>query len=608
MSAIVGYVGKEQVSPILFEGLTGLEYRGYDSAGIAVFDGKNIIVEKTSGKLSVLKDRLGSSLPKGNIGIGHLRLATHGGVTDVNSQPHVSSDGKFAVVHNGIIENYLELKEALIEKGYKFVSETDTEVVVQLLADNYNGDLVAAVRKVFAMIEGSYSLVFMSTEEPDKLVGVRRGNSLIVGLGKDANYISSDISAVIPYTRETYILADNELAIVKQDGVQIQDRDGKVVAKEVYHVNWDVEAAEKDGYDHFMIKEIHDQAKVVSDNMLGRINKNGEVDFQELKWDKNTVNGIKKIFIVACGTAWHAGLLGKYYIEQLAHIPVETDLASEFRYRKPLVDKDTLVIFVSQSGETSDTLEALKEAKKLGAQTLSITNVVDCSMAHESDYSIYTYAGREIAIASTKVYTAQVMILLMFAMYVGRINGVLSEAKSKQLVADLQKLPEQVQSVLDNIAPITAFVKTSSKHEDVFFIGRYLDYAVALEGALKLKETSYIHAGAYASGEFKHGTLALLEEGLPIVALAVQPDVYEKTVNNIQELKARGAVVFAVAEEGNNSIEKSVDYTVYIPKTDDFIAPILTVIPLQLLAYNTSLARGCDVDTPRNLVKSVTVE
>jgi len=608
MSAIVGYIGKEEASPFLLEGLTGLEYLGYDSAGIAVLDGKNIVVEKTDGKLSILKERMEDKLPYGNIGVGHLRLATHGGLSEVNTHPHMSNDKKFAVVQNGIIENYLELKEELMAKGYKFASETDTEVVVQLMQENYDGDFTSTARKVFGLIEGSYSLVLMSADEPDKLVCMKRGNSLIIGLGEGENFVSSEISILIAHTRRTYILADNELAIVKKDAVEIQDRQGQAVNKEEFYVKWDVEVAEKKGYEHFMLKEIHDQPQVVRDNMLGRVNKNGEVDFMELKWDKAKVDGIKKIFIIACGTAWHAGLLGKYYIEQLAHIPVETDLASEFRYRLPLVDKETLVIVVSQSGETSDTLEALKEAKRLGAQTLAITNVVDSSMAHEADDVLYTYAGREIAIASTKAYTAQVMLLLMFAVYVGRLNGVLTEEKNKELVTGLQNLSEPVQKVLENIEPIKAFVDKCAASEDIFFIGRALDYAVALEGSLKLKETSYIHAAAYAAGELKHGTMALLESDMPIIALAVQPDVYDKTVSNIQELKARGAVVFAVAAEGDDKIDKLVDYVVYVPEVDKYLAPILTVVPLQLLAYNTSVARGCDVDTPRNLVKSVTVE
>ncbi len=608
MCGIVGYIGDKEATGFLLEGLTKLEYRGYDSSGIAIFDGKKIVVEKTVGRLDALRQKMGNALPKGKLGIGHTRWATHGRPCDVNSHPHLSQDGNFVVVHNGIIENYLELKEALMAKGYVFQSETDTEVVAQLMAEHYTGDFFGTVKKVLGIVEGSYSLVFMSVYESDKIICAKKDNPLVIGLGEGENYIASDIPAIIAHTRRTYILNDGELAIIKKDSVHIENFLGQTVDKKEFIVNWNAEAAEKGGYEHFMIKEIYDQPKAIRDTMRGRVTKNHQIDFAELKWTAKDVKAFKKVFIVACGTAYHAGMLGKYYIEQLARIPVETDIASEFRYRSPLVDKDTLMIVVSQSGETSDTLAALKEAKRLGAKTLAVTNVVSSSIAREADQVLYTYAGPEIAVASTKAYTTQVMVMLMLAMYMAELNGAMAPDKCAELVDGLQQLPGQIHEMLEDVEPIKVFAQRYAANEDVFFIGRSLDYAVALEGSLKLKEISYIHAEAYAAGELKHGTLALIVDNVPVIALATQEDVYEKTLSNIKEVKARDAVVIGIGMEGDDSLGKYVDHTVFVPRTEKYLAPLLTVIPLQLLAYYAALTRGCNVDMPRNLAKSVTVE
>jgi glucosamine--fructose-6-phosphate aminotransferase (isomerizing) len=609
MCGIVGYIGEENATPFLLEGLSKLEYRGYDSAGIAVYDGQKIVVEKTAGRLEALKQKLGQDPPAGRIGVGHTRWATHGRPSDSNSHPHASGDGKFVVVHNGIIENYLELKEDLLSEGYNFSSETDTEVVAQLMQKHYTGDLLSTVRKVLSLIEGSYSLVFMSAYEPGRLICTKKDNPLVIGLGEGENFIASDIPAIIAKTRRTYILSDGETAIVGKDGVRIENIKGEAVDKREFIVTWNAQAAEKGGYEHFMIKEIYDQPKAVRDTLRGRIGKDGSsVVFKELGWTAEDLKKFRKIFVVACGTAYHAGMVGKFYIEQLALIPVETDIASEFRYRAPIVGDDCLLIVVSQSGETSDTLAALKEAKRLGARTLAITNVVDSSIAREADQALYTYAGPEIAVASTKAYTTQVMALLLLAVYMAQLSGSARDGRLKEIVEEIKCMPERIHKLLEDVEPIKVFAQQYAANEDVFFIGRLLDYAVALEGSLKLKEISYIHAEAYAAGELKHGTLALIVAGTPVIALATQEDVYEKTLNNIKEVKARDAIVIGVAMENDANIEKDVDHALYIPRTDKYLAPALTVIPLQLLAYYAALSRGCNVDMPRNLAKSVTVE
>lgn len=609
MCGIVGYVGPKQAASFLMEGLGKLEYRGYDSAGIAVFNGKEIVVEKCVGRLASLEKKIEGHIPQGHMGIGHTRWATHGRPSDTNAHPHADCTGDFVVVHNGIVENYLHIKEQLIEKGHKFLSETDTEVVAHLVEEYYQGDFVEAVKKVLTEIRGSYSLVFISKHDPDKIICTKQDNPLVIGLGEGENFIASDIPAIIQRTRRTFILSDGEMAVVTKDSVWVTNRQGVPVSKKVFEVNWDAEAAEKGGYDHFMLKEIIEQPKAFRDTMTARVSRdNNTITFDELKWTRDDVAAIKKIMITACGTAYHAGLVGKYYIEQLARIPVEVDIASEFRYRNPLVDSSTLVIVISQSGETSDSLAALKEAKRLGARTLAVTNVVGSSISREADQVIYTWAGPEIAVASTKAYTTQLLIMLMLSLYLAALRESLPTDKLQKIVEELRSLPQKAEIFLSNGQSVKTFAELYGFNEDVFFIGRSLDYAVAMEGALKLKEISYIHAEAYAAGELKHGTLALIIEGVPVIVLATQHDVYEKTLSNIKEVKARDAVVIGLAMEGDEQINKYVDHTIFIPATDKYLAPILAVIPLQLLAYYAAVTRGCDVDKPRNLAKSVTVE
>ena len=549
MCGIVGYVGNAQAAPFLLDGMSKLEYRGYDSAGIAVYEKGKIRVEKCVGRLDALRHKLEGRMPEGSMGIGHTRWATHGRPSDRNSHPHTDESGDFVVVHNGIIENYLMLKEKLIAKGQKFSSDTDTEIVAHLFADFYEGDMEEAVKKVLKTIEGSYSLVFMCAAEPDKLICTKKDNPLIIGLGEGENFIASDIPAIIAKTRRTYIMSDGEIATVTKDGVWVQDINGTPITKKVFEVNWNAEAAEKGGFEHFMLKEIYEQPKAIKDTMRGRLAENGtEINFTELGWTPEDFTGISKIFIVACGTAYHAGIVGKYYLENLARIPVEVDIASEFRYRNPLVDANCLTIVISQSGETIDTLAALKEAKRLGSRTLAVTNVVGSSIAREADQVVYTYAGPEIAVASTKAYTTQLLVMLMLAVYVGRLRGTLDANKADALAKGLHKVPEQLHNMLENVDQIKVFARHYGSSLDAFFLGRSLDYAVALEGALKLKEISYIHAEAYAAGELKHGTLALIVEGVPVIVLATQEDVYDKTVSNLQEVKAREAMVIAIAK------------------------------------------------------------
>lgn len=608
MCGIVGYIGKRKAADFLLDGLSKLEYRGYDSAGIAVMGKNSIRVEKCMGRLDALRKKLEGSIPEGTIGIGHTRWATHGRPSDANAHPHTDVSGDFVVVHNGIVENYLTLKEDMLS-GEKFTSETDTEVVAHLFAKFYKGNMEEAVHKVLKTIRGSYSLVFMCKAEPEKIICTKKDNPLVVGLGEGENFIASDIPAIISATRRTYIMNDGEIAIVTADGVKLTDLQGNPIEKKVFEVNWNAEAAEKGGFEHFMLKEIYEQPKAIRDTMRSRVNaKEATLDFPELQWTSEYVQGIKKIFIVACGTAYHAGIVGKCYIEHLAGIPVEVDIASEFRYRDPMVDKDTLTILISQSGETSDTLAALREAKRLGGRTLGVTNVVGSAVGREADQVIYTYAGPEIAVASTKAYTTQLLAMLMLAIYMGNLRGTLNGDLSKELVRGIVDVPNQIHRQVEDVDQIKVFARKYGSSEDAFFLGRGLDYAVALEGALKLKEISYIHAEAYAAGELKHGTLALIVQGVPVIVLATQEDIYDKTVSNIREVKAREASVIAIGCEGDTELAKHADHVIYIPKTGKYLAPLLSVLPLQLLAYYAALTRGCDVDKPRNLAKSVTVE
>ena len=610
MCGIVGYIGFNQASDFLLDGMAKLEYRGYDSAGIAIIGAENAIkIQKKVGRLANLEAIVKADPNEGTVGIGHTRWATHGRPSDMNAHPHASEDGKFAVVHNGIIENYMPLKEELIEKGYHFKSETDTEVVAHLLADMYDGDFVGTVRRMLDRVDGAYALEIICADEPDKIICTKKENPLVIGLGKGENFVASDIPAIINYTRDTYILSDGELAIVTRDNVSVFDREGNAVDKEVFHVSWNAEAAEKGGYEHFMLKEIHDQPKAVRDTFGTHISEDGKtVHFEELNWTADDVAAFNKILIVACGTAYHAGLVTKQYIENLARIPVNVEIASEYRYSNPLTDDKTLCIVISQSGETSDTLAALKEAKRHGAKSLAITNVVGSSISREADNTVYTWAGPEISVASTKAYTTQLVAGLLFAVYLGQLNGKMDPALGGEILCGVKSLPILIHEIFEVDEDMKAFAKHYGFKSDAFFLGRAIDYAVAMEGALKLKEISYIHAEAYAGGELKHGTLALIEEGVPVIALATQEDVYDKMISNIREVKAREAVVIGIGMKGDEELTKHVDHTIYVPRANKFIAPILAVVPLQLLAYYAAITRGADVDKPRNLAKSVTVE
>lgn len=610
MCGIVGYIGFNQASDFLLDGMAKLEYRGYDSAGIAVIGPENVIkIQKKVGRLANLEAIVKADPNEGTVGIGHTRWATHGRPSDMNAHPHSSEDGKFAVVHNGIIENYMPLKEELIEKGYHFKSETDTEVVAHLLEDMYDGDFVSTVRRMLDRVDGAYALEIICADEPDKIICTKKENPLVIGLGKGENFVASDIPAIINYTRDTYILNDGELAIVTRDNVSVFDRAGHAIDKEVFHVSWNAEAAEKGGYEHFMLKEIHDQPKAVRDTFGTHISEDGKtVIFDELNWTADDVAAFNKILIVACGTAYHAGLVTKQYIENLARIPVSVEIASEYRYSNPLTDDKTLCIVISQSGETSDTLAALKEAKRHGAKSLAITNVVGSSISREADNTVYTWAGPEISVASTKAYTTQLVAGLLFAVYLGQLNGKMDPALGGEILCGVKSLPTLIHEIFEVDEDMKAFAKHYGFKSDAFFLGRAIDYAVAMEGALKLKEISYIHAEAYAGGELKHGTLALIEEGVPVIALATQEDVYDKMISNIREVKAREAVVIGIGMKGDEELSKHVDHTIYVPRANKFIAPILAVVPLQLLAYYAAITRGADVDKPRNLAKSVTVE
>ena len=608
MCGIVGYIGNEQAAPILLGGLEKLEYRGYDSAGVAVLDCDKITMVKTKGRLKALAEKTngGTSL-NGNIGIGHTRWATHGAPSDVNSHPHLSGDGKIAVVHNGIIENYLQLKAKLEAKGYKFLSDTDTEVISHLIDYYYNGNMIDAIIKTIHRLEGSYALGILSVDHPGELFAVRKASPLIVGIGNGENYIASDIPAILSRTRDVYFLEDNEIVWFKGDSVKILDTDKNEIKKEVFHVDWDVSAAEKGGYEHFMIKEIMEQPKAIEDTVCPRI-QDGNIVLDDIKITKEQVKKLKKIYIVGCGSAYHVGTVGKYVIEKLTRIPVEVDLASEFRYRDPIVSKDDLVIVISQSGETADTLAALREAQKQGARILSVVNVVGSSIARESDDVLYTWAGPEISVATTKAYSTQLQAIYLIAIHLGLMNDTVSTETKNSLIAQMQTIPAKVTKILEDISPLQSYASKKYGCKDIFFLGRGLDYCVALEGSLKLKEISYIHSEAYAAGELKHGPISLIEDGTLVIALATQDALFEKILSNIKEVKARGATVFAIALEGNTEIEKEADFVVYIPKTDSILTPSLTVIPLQVFSYYMAVNKGCDVDKPRNLAKSVTVE
>ncbi|MGI6451819.1 MAG: glutamine--fructose-6-phosphate transaminase (isomerizing) [Desulfitobacteriia bacterium] len=604
---VFGYIGKNNAVPVLVEGLRKLGFQGFDSTGLAILEEGGMWIAKSTGELADLEDKLNGRIFTSTVGIGHTRWATHGRPSEINAHPHIDCHGDFAVVHNGIIENYLELKEWLIAEGHFFRSETDSEVLPHLIEHFYEGDLETAIRKTLGKIEGSYALIVLSCKNPGMLVAVRRNNSLVVGLGEGEYYLASNFAAIQEHTTKTYVLEDEEIAVLTGEGIHFTDLQGETKDKILYEINWDPSAAEKDGYEHFMLKEIFEQPKALRDTLAGRL-ADEKVVLKEMDLTVEQIVGFNKVAIVACGTAYHAGLIGRTLIERWAKLPVEIDIASEFRYRAPLVDKHTLVVVLSQSGETADTLAALREAKRLGSRIVAITNVVGSSVAREAHDVIYTWAGPEISIASTKAYTTQVEALILLALYLAQAKETMSKEWIREIITELKKIPDKASEVfteVDKIKQIASYIKEASC---TFFIGRGLDWSVALEGSLKLKETSYIHAEAYAAGELKHGTIALITPETPIIALATQRDLYDKTLSNVNELKAREAKVMGITFEGNDGFGQSVDEVFYLPETINELAPILTVIPLQLLAYYVSLARGNDVDRPRNLVKSVTVE
>jgi len=608
MCGIVGYVGFRKASDVIVDGLTKLEYRGYDSAGIAVNDGKEIEFQKYKGRLNVLSENLESKPMEGTIGIGHTRWATHGVPSDVNSHPHLNMDETIAVVHNGIIENYMEIKEWLISEGVKFKSETDTEVIAHLVDHYYEGDLLQAVFKTIKKLRGAYALGVVCKDNPEQLVAVRKDSPLIVGIGENENFIASDVPAILKYTRDVYFLDNGEVVTLEKNKVTIYNEKEEKITKEPFHVMWDVEAASKGGYDHFMIKEINEQPNGIKETLVRRLDEDGKIRLDDIKLTKEDLDEINKIYIVACGTAYNAGITGRYAIERFAKIAVETDVASEFRYRNPFIDDKTLIIVVSQSGETADTLAVVREGKEKGARVLAITNVVGSSIAREADDVFYTWAGPEVAVASTKAYTTQLVALYMIALDMGIKRGTITEEFYNDIIDELKLIPEKVQKILDQHDEIKEIAKEIKDNEHAFYIGRGLDYNLSLEGSLKIKEISYMHAEAFAAGELKHGTIALIEENTPVVATMTQTDLFEKSISNIKEVKSRGAHVIAITQEGNKEAEQVGDRVIYIPRTNDILQSIIAVVPHQLLAYYVAILKDRDVDKPRNLAKSVTVE
>lgn len=608
MCGIVGYIGKNQAAPILLDGLSKLEYRGYDSAGIAVFNNNEIEVAKAKGRLAVLSEKTDNgNKVKGTMGIGHTRWATHGEPSDINSHPHLSMSGRFAVVHNGIIENYISLKKKLIDKGFEFISETDTEVIAHLFEYYYTGDILDTMVKVINRVEGSYALGVLCSDYPDSFIAVRKSSPLIVGIGEGENFIASDVTAILKHTRNIYRLEDNEIVVLKRNSVTVYNKDKEEIKKEMFTVDWDVSAAEKGGYEHFMMKEIEEQPKAIRDTINPRI-KDGKIVLDDISLTTEDIKNINKIYIVACGSAYHVGVVGKYVIEKLCRIPVEVQVASEFRYCDPIINKNDLVIVISQSGETADTLAALKEAKNHGARILSIVNVVGSAIANASDDVIYTWAGPEIAVATTKAYSTQLTVIYLIAGYMAEKLGMFTSGEYSQFINGLQSIPDKVAEILKSKEEVQYLASKFFNCHSIFFIGRNLDYAVSLEGSLKLKEISYIHSEAYAAGELKHGTISLIEDGTLVIALATGQELFDKTVSNVKEVKARGAVVMGVTTDKHDKMEEVADYTVKIPDINEVLLPSLSVIPLQLFGYYVASLKGCDIDKPRNLAKSVTVE
>ena len=608
MCGIVGYTGSQAAAPILLDGLKKLEYRGYDSAGIAVLNDNLIAVSKVTGRIANLCERTadGKNCP-GTVGIGHTRWATHGAPTDTNAHPHMSNDGKFAVVHNGIIENYIALREELIQSGYHFESQTDTEVIVHLIEMYYTGDLKKAVIKTSARLQGSYALGVVCTDEPEKVYVAREASPLILGVGVGENYFASDVTALVSYTRNAIYMDDGEFAEITPDSITVFNPAGQPIEKKISRITWDIQSAEKGGYEHFMLKEIIEQPRAVKATIAPRI-KDGEIILDETELTADYLESINKIVITACGSAYYAGCAGKYAIEKLCRIPVQVELASELRYSDPLIDEHTLLIVLSQSGETADTIAAMKECKNRGAKTLAVVNVVGSTIANTADYTLYTWAGPEIAVATTKGYTTQVSVLYLFALYAAKKMNRIDDELYNTLLAALKTLPKKIQEALDMNSAIPTLAKKYHGADSMFFIGRNTDYAVALEGALKMKEISYIHAESYAAGELKHGTIALIEEHQPVIAMCCNESIMEKTMSNIVEVKARGAEVLAVTFKDNQKIVSLADDMIYVPKIETIFTAAVEIVPLQLLAYYVAKENGCDIDKPKNLAKSVTVE
>lgn len=607
MCGIVAYYGKRNAAQVILKGLEKLEYRGYDSAGLAVWDPEGIQSAKKRGRLDQLKTYLEDNPIEGHIGIGHTRWATHGAPSDQNAHPQISMNKKIAVVHNGIIENYLELKNKLMDQGYIFYSETDTEVVSNLIESLYSGDLVQAAQKAISLLRGSYALCILSQDTPD-LYCVRKESPMIVGMGDGEFIICSDVPGVLEWTREVIYLENGDSLSVNEKGLQIYNAQGQETARPIREVEWSLEDATKEGLDHFMLKEIFEQPKSIHDTLFTRLDQDGRIRFSDLDMDPQKLQSFNKVYIVGCGTAYHAGLVGKTLIEKALGVPVINDIASEFRYGDRYLNEKTLVIIISQSGETADTLAALRNAKKLGATTLAITNVVGSSVAREAQYTVYTLAGPEISVASTKAYSTQVCVLQMLALYLGAQTGNISEVLYAELVQDLKEIENKIRLILGDLEPYKAIAQTIADTSSLFYLGRGFDYHGAMEGALKLKEISYIHCEAFAAGELKHGTIALIERGTPVIALATQPALYEKMISNIESVRSRGAFVIGITRDDHLAMDPIMNLTIHIPSSSDYLMPLLSVVPTQLIAYYTALARGNDVDKPRNLAKSVTVE
>jgi glucosamine--fructose-6-phosphate aminotransferase (isomerizing) len=617
MCGIVGYIGTQRAVPIILEGLKRLEYRGYDSAGLAVFcDDNQLAVRRAKGKLRNLEHAIQMSPVDGAFGIGHTRWATHGRPTEENAHPHRDCKGNIVVVHNGIVENYLSLKQTLQEEGHEFKTETDTEIIAHLVEKHFRGNLEEAVRASVKELTGVFALAVISSEDPRKIVAARSGPPVVIGLGDDEYFVASDVPAILAHTQDMFFLADGDMAVLTSAGVQLSDFDGRPVKRQVSHILWNPIEAEKGGYQHFMLKEIYEQPRAVRDTTLGRVGQEtGRIFLDEMDIAPAEFSRFKQVRIIACGTSWHAALAGKFMIERLSRLPVEVDYGSEFRYRDPIVSPDTLTVVISQSGETADTLAAQREAKQKGSKTLAICNVVGSMITREAAGTIYTHAGPEIGVASTKAFTCQLTALFILAMHLGQANNYLDESVSRCLVQELLRIPGKLETVLSNDAVYEALARSLHHAKDALFLGRGIHYPIALEGALKLKEISYIHAEGYPAGEMKHGPNALIDENLPVLVLATRDPasdesriLYEKTLSNIQEVKAREGIVVAVVTQGDEEARKTADHVIEIPPTSELLAPILEIVPLQLLAYHIAVRRGCDVDQPRNLAKSVTVE